>query len=264
MERTAALRHVDGHRVIVAWPVTVVGPPELPELAPKAHPAPLIAAVVAIQLFIVAAATVTQAILAQGWPGENAARSLSLLAASARLYPDPGLFDPRQLFSAAMVHDPVWGGLRQVLTAAWAVVVDSALLLTVGRAWERSCGTLGLAGLLLLAMPLVGIVHLRHVVQADPVITSAALVTAVIAATAMLLPGRRLRITLAYWLIAVVGVAPLYCDLRLLIGLYVVSDCLRTWLADPTQLVTIGTAHIAAIFVGVMLGSLARPIMKRK
>ncbi len=250
--------------MIVAWPVTVVGPPELPELAPKARPAPLIAAVVVIQLAIVAAETLTQAVLAHGWPGEHAARAVSLWAASARLYPDPGLFDPRQLFSAALVHDPIWGDLRQVLTAAWAVVVNSALLLTVGRAWERTSGTLGMAGLLLVAIPLVGVVHLRHVVQADPVITSAALVTAIIAATAMILPGRRLRITLAYWLIAVVGVAPFYCDLRLLIILYVLSDCLRTWLADPTQLTNIGIAHIAAIFVGVLLGSLARPIMKRK
>lgn len=250
--------------MIVLYPVVVVGPPELPELAPKPRPAPAATALMVTVLVIAVIETLAQAVLAQGWPGVTIARFISLVSASARLYPDPGLFDPAQLFSAALLHAVPWGDARAVLTGLWALAVNAALILVIGRAWERTCGSAGLVGLVVIAMPLVGAIHLRHVVQSDPVVTSSALVAGMLAATATLLPGRRLRLHLAYWAVAAVGVVPLHADLRVVVGLYMAQELLRTWLANPAQLVDSSVALVAALIMGVVLGSLARPLVKRR
>lgn len=249
--------------MIVLYPVVVVGPPELPELAPKPRPAPAATILTVTVLVLAVLEILAQAVLIQGWPGVAIARAVSLFSASARLYPDPGLFDPVQLFSAALLHPVAWGDARAVLTGLWAVAVNAALILVIGRAWERTCGSLGMVALIVVAMPLVGAIHLRHVVQSDPVVTSAALVAGLLAATATLLPGRRLRLHLAYWAIAAVGVVPLHVDLRLVTGIYVAQELLRAWLADPVQLADSGIALVAALIMGVVLGSLARPLVKR-
>lgn len=250
--------------MIVLYPVAVVGPPELPELAPKPRPAPVALALMATVLTVAVIETLAQAVLAQGWPGVGLARVVTLASASARLYPDPGLFDPVQLFTAALLHDVPWGDARAVVTGLWALAVNAALLLVIGRAWERTCGSLGLIGLIVVAMPLVGVVHLRHVVQIDPVVTSSALVACVIAATATILPGRRLRVRAAYWAVAAVGVVPVHGDLRVLAGIYVGQEVLRVWLADPSRLVDSSVALVAALIMGVMLGALAKPLAKRR
>jgi hypothetical protein len=46
--------------------------------------------------------------------------------------------------------------------------------------------------------------------------------------------------------------------------LYVLQDALRTLLTDPSSLAEHGLALIAALVIGTMLGSVARPLARNK
>lgn len=245
---------------MIMWPEGIVGPPELPEQAPlRSITAPLASMIAAIVVAVALAEQIAAVGLASGWPGETWFRSLSLLAASARLYPDPGLFTPAQMWSASFVHDVPIADARTVIAAWLGVIVDAGLLLVLLRAWERWVGALLTGLLVLIAGPLVAMVHLRHVVETPPLATSASVVAFVLAATMMLLPGRRLRLRLGYWAVVAVGMVPIHLDLRLVLAGYVGFEMARSALVAPHQLVE----HVLGLVVATVFGALIGAFMHR-
>jgi hypothetical protein len=65
-------------------------------------------------------------------------------------------------------------------------------------------------------------------------------------------------------MVVAVGTGPVHLDLRWVAVLYVLQDALRTLLTDPSSLAEHGLALIAALVIGTMLGSVARPLARNK
>lgn len=237
--------------MILCWPERVVGPPELPELERSNRAAPVASVLGAVVVALCLLESWAGLTLLQGWPGRDLARQVSLLGASLRLYPEPGLFAPQQILTAAFLHQPLTGTPAEVLSALWSVSVDAALLLVLGRAWERRFGAAAWITMVALAAPLIGLVHLRRLAEAMPVVTSSALVAALVAATALALPARRLRLRAVWWAFTSLGVAPLHLDLRLAAVAYVALDTIRaSFGAQPLG------EHILGLVAGALLGAL--------
>lgn len=247
--------------MILCWPERVVGPPELPELERSERTAPVATILCVVVVALCLLESWAGLTLLQGWPGRDLARQVSLFAASLRLYPEPGLFAPQQILTAAFLHPPLAGTPAEVFSALWSVSVDAALLLVLGRVWERRFGAAAWITVVALAAPLVGLIHLRRLAEAMPVLTSSSLVAALVAATALALPARRLRLRAVWWALTSIGVAPLHLDLRLAIVAYVVLDAIRaSFGSQPLGEHVLGL--IAGAILGALLGAGARLVFR--
>lgn len=120
-------------------------------------------------------------------------RSVLLAGAQARLYADPALFLPHQLWTATVMQSGWW----ELAAVVWGLLVPVAAL-------ERRCGPLVLAAVLLALAPLVSAGHLALPSPlAEP--GGDGIILGLMAVGGVVLPGARIRWGVGWWLVAVAG-----------------------------------------------------------
>ncbi|MBA2482240.1 MAG: rhomboid family intramembrane serine protease [Planctomycetes bacterium] len=172
---------------------------------------------------------------------EAHARALSLAAASARLYAQPELFEPWQLWSHALLHDG-W----------WHLLANVAAVLLVGRAIERRLGAVALIASALTIAP----ISAAAAILAGGEPGSSGVVCGWFALLLVREPQARVRWGLSYYLVLVVGHVSL-CRLPLstLWLAYLVQEGLRWSLAgQPAP----WAWWAAATLAGAVLGHASR------
>lgn len=198
-----------------------------------------------------------------GWPvlPESLARAWLSVAVRLPLYQDPELFAPPQLWSAALLHDGWFGRPGAWFFTAWQVFVDVVVVVAAGRALERTLGSASFAALVLLLAPLVGAVHLR---QPGLLVlgTASSLAVALAAAAWGFLIAHRLRLSLVYWLVVVVGVVPFHLHLRWLALGCATLELARLGLGRSADVREQTIGVLAALLLGFALGRGARFLVR--
>lgn len=224
-------------------PLGIEAPPGAPEALPRATPATWSAIAALATLFLLE--RLALAAVAHGWPLPAGPVAGALWwSASAKLYPDPALFAPWQLWSHALVQAGWW--------QAVAVLVAIGL---AGRAIERWIGSGATALLLAVLAPLAAAVHLLRP-GAAPVVGGAGVAAGLLGAAWALFPTHRVRGALLYYLVVVVGAVRFHLGLRLVVLLFVAQELFRLRLADPhAAALDLGAdVLLAGLVAGLLLG----------
>jgi membrane associated rhomboid family serine protease len=166
------------------------------------------------------------------------------LTASWRLYSDPALFEPWQIWTCILLQDG-W----------WEFIAAALILWSVGRSLELSIGSARMIGALLAITGLAAAAHLVVARGHGTSIGAHGLVAGLIGMAWALFARGQVRCVAGYWLIVIVGVIRFDLGMSLFALIAVAQDLVRLSLAH--DLWGVDTA-IAGLAIGGALGALMR------
>jgi len=250
--------------MIILLPLRVVGPAGAPA-AVEHRSTPITWWCVGVMVAVAMIDLLAGGRIAHGWPVMPAvvARWWCDVAVRLPLYQDPELFVPTQLWTAVVVQDAWFGRTGAWFFTTWQVVMSTMVVIIAGRALEHALGRLSFAAVLMLLAPLVGAVHLR--IPGVLVLGTSVSFAVALAATAWgFLGTHRVQMTLAYWLVVVVGAVPFHVHLRWLALSLLLSEAGRLMLGHVHDAREQGVGLCTAVLLGFAIGICARWVLRMR
>jgi membrane associated rhomboid family serine protease len=176
---------------------------------------------------------------ATGW----LSRAMLSISASWKLYADPNLFEPAQLWTYALLHDGWWHLLGNLI---FVVVFGRALESWLGSA-SYAAALFALApasALIFLLQPHAGIVN-------QTLVGASGVISGIMGIAWGLHPRHPVRCVIGYWLIVLIGFLPFRISVRWLLLFFVAQDLLRLHFGNQGVAYEV---HLAGVLVGWLIG----------
>lgn len=165
------------------------------------------------------------------------------LSASWKLYADPTLFKPMQLWTYSLLHDGWWHVIGNLI---FFVVFGRAL-----EAWTGSVAYFLALAVLAPASALIFLVEPHSGIVNQSLIGSSGVVSGIMGVAWGLNPRNPVRCVIGYWLVVLIGFLPFRISVRWLIIIYVAQDLLRLWLGHQGAAYEV---HLSGVLAGWIMG----------